>query len=85
MHITVNRYGLGFLFHSIACWLIRTTDRSDGYGRHIYIYGPVEQVEKVTSFLKRLYVFELIFHTATGLAKFAMYVLFLMSDLWSHC
>ena len=47
-----------------------------GFGRHIYIYDdPVVRAEKAGSYLREQYVFEIFFHTATTLSKFAMFVL----------
>ena len=46
-----------------------------GYGRHIYIWGPIEGPLKVRQWRKILYVFELFFHTSTTLAKYSMLVL----------
>ena len=44
----------------------------NGFGRHIYIWGPVESIAKGRLWLKGLFVFEIFFHTATTLSKFAM-------------
>ena len=68
------RLGPGIREINLAA-LIRLTEIPDGFGRHIYIFAPDERVEKIRSWLKDLFVFEIFFHIATTLSKLAMYVL----------
>lgn len=54
--------------------LIYSIELHNGFGRHIFIYSPDEQIIKASAWLRGLWVFELVFHTATTISKFAMLV-----------
>ena len=81
LHHMVDRYSVAFEISTAVGSLIAVAEIPNGFGRHIYIFGPVEGLEKTKSWMKGLFVFELVFHTATTLSKFAMYVLLAPSHL----
>ncbi|KAF6223058.1 hypothetical protein HO133_001110 [Letharia lupina] len=60
------------LIFSTVCCIIWLIEIPNGFGRHIYVFGPVLSIEKGKLFLKGLFVFEIFFHTATTLSKFAI-------------
>lgn len=72
LYNTVDKYVSVFYNEGIAGLLIDTADIENGFGRHIYIFRPVDRLEKARLWLRCLFIFELFFHTATTLAKFAV-------------
>ena len=48
------------------------TEIPNGFGRHIDIFSPAQRVVNTRLWLKGLFVFQIMAHTATTLAKFAM-------------
>ncbi|KAL8858723.1 MAG: hypothetical protein Q9178_004811 [Gyalolechia marmorata] len=62
---------IAWVFSTFGCVLL-LIELQHGYGRHIYIWGPIEGPLKVRQWRKILYVFELFFHTSTTLAKYSM-------------
>ena len=69
-HFTVG-CALVFPISMTVSWLIDVVEIHDGLGRHIDSLGP-DLDAKARLELKDEFVFELFFHTATGLSKFAM-------------
>ncbi|KAL8645707.1 MAG: hypothetical protein Q9226_007179 [Calogaya cf. arnoldii] len=57
---------------STMCCVLLLIQLEHGYGRHIYIWGPVEGPLKMRQWRKIFYVFELFFHTSTTLAKYSI-------------
>ncbi|KAL8847939.1 MAG: hypothetical protein Q9221_007004 [Calogaya cf. arnoldii] len=57
---------------STMCCVLLLIQLERGYGRHIYIWGPVEGPLKMRQWRKVFYVFELFFHTSTTLAKYSI-------------
>ncbi len=52
--------------------LISLAEIHNGLGRHIYVFGPVDGIERGKMVLKGLFVFEIFFHTATTFSKLSV-------------
>ena len=73
VHNLADRYVLVRKIQTLIDKLIGASEIRNGYGRHIYLYDDLaERAKKQQLWLKGLFVFELLFHTATSLSKFAM-------------
>ncbi|KAL8890628.1 MAG: hypothetical protein Q9192_005843 [Flavoplaca navasiana] len=70
---------VAWAFSTLVCILL-LIQLKNGYGRHIYIWGDVEGPLKERQWRKISYVFELLFHTSTTLAKYSIVVL--VSIIW---
>ncbi|CAL8579308.1 hypothetical protein XPA_005058 [Xanthoria parietina] len=62
---------IAWAFSTFGCVLL-LIELQHGYGRHIYIWGPVEGPLKLRQWRKVFYAFELFFHTSTTLAKYSI-------------
>ena len=68
----VHRYVSVLQIYLVIDVLIRLAEVRNGFGRHIYVFGPVDAIERGKIVLKGLFVFEIFFHTATTFSKLSV-------------
>lgn len=72
LHHIVHRYVSVFQIYLVIAMLISLAEIHNGLGRHIYVFGPVDGIERGKMVLKGLFVFEIFFHTATTFSKLSV-------------